>query len=135
MTDVWKLGVTGRNVTVAVVDDGLEWDNPDIKPNYNPLGSIDLNDNDNDPMPNEKNGNSPNNGRQILSCMKSVILRPVPVQSAFCIIMRVFIGMFELNELRMVNMYVVLQDTICTLTEKSDLMVSQLLGLEPKLTP
>ena len=89
VTDVWKLGVTGRNVTVAVVDDGLEWDNPDIKPNYNPLGSIDLNDNDNDPMPNEKNGNSPNNGRQILSCMKSVILRPVPVQSAFCIILRV----------------------------------------------
>ena len=73
VTDVWKLGVTGRNVTVAVVDDGLEWDNPDIKPNYNPLGSIDLNDNDNDPMPNEKNGNSPNNGRQMRSYVKTVI--------------------------------------------------------------
>lgn len=50
------MGVTGQNVTVAVVDDGLEWDNPDLKANYNPAGSIDLNDHDNDPMPNELNG-------------------------------------------------------------------------------
>ncbi|XP_067935170.1 proprotein convertase subtilisin/kexin type 7-like [Watersipora subatra] len=56
VSGVWALGVTGRNVTVAVVDDGLEWDNPDLKDNYNPEGSIDLNDHDNDPMPNELNG-------------------------------------------------------------------------------
>lgn len=56
VTGVWELGVTGHNVTVAVVDDGLEWDNPDLKANYNPAGSIDLNDHDNDPMPNELNG-------------------------------------------------------------------------------
>ncbi|KAF6026264.1 PCSK7 [Bugula neritina] len=56
VTGVWELGVTGHNVTVAVVDDGLEWDNPDLKANYNSEGSIDLNDHDNDPMPNEVNG-------------------------------------------------------------------------------
>lgn len=56
VTGAWEYGVTGRNVTVCVVDDGLEWDNPDLLPNYNPSGSIDLNDNDDDPMPNEFHG-------------------------------------------------------------------------------
>ena len=32
-------------------------------------------------------------GKIILSCVKSVILRPVLVQSAFCIILRVFIAL------------------------------------------
>lgn len=52
ITGVWKQGITGAGVTVAVVDDGLAWDNPDIHSNYNVLGSWDLNDNDPDPMPN-----------------------------------------------------------------------------------
>lgn len=57
LTGVWEHGVTGRNVTVCVVDDGLEWDNPDLKPNYRPDGSIDLNGQDNDPMPDEQSDN------------------------------------------------------------------------------
>ena len=27
-------GITGRNVTIVVADDGLEWRHPDIQPNY-----------------------------------------------------------------------------------------------------
>ena len=56
VTGVWQFGVTGRHITVAIVDDGLEWDHPDLEANYNPAGSIDLNDNDNDPMPDEREG-------------------------------------------------------------------------------
>ena len=41
---------------MCVVDDGLEWDNPDLRSNYNAAGSIDLNDHDNDPMPRENTG-------------------------------------------------------------------------------
>ena len=78
-------------------------------------------------------------GKIILSCVKSVILRPVLVQSAFCIILRVFIALkFEESFIEWAqdgkHVYVVLRENICTLTGKNDLMVSQLLGLEPKTT-
>ncbi|CAI9722533.1 convertase subtilisin kexin type 7-like [Octopus vulgaris] len=48
---VWKHNVTGKNIVVAVVDDGVEWTNPDLEKNYCAKGSWDLNDNDPDPMP------------------------------------------------------------------------------------
>lgn len=54
VTGVWALGITGTGVTVAIVDDGLEWDHPDLEENYNPAGSIDLNNRDDDPMPDER---------------------------------------------------------------------------------
>eukprot|EP00092_Neocalanus_flemingeri_P004458 GFUD01004797.1.p1 GENE.GFUD01004797.1~~GFUD01004797.1.p1 ORF type:complete len:1325 (+),score=279.92 GFUD01004797.1:106-4080(+) len=47
----WKLGVTGSGVTVTIVDDGIEKDNPDLIRNYDPLASTDRNDNDSDPSP------------------------------------------------------------------------------------
>ncbi|GAB1602886.1 proprotein convertase subtilisin/kexin type 7-like, partial [Argonauta hians] len=50
---VWKYNVTGKGVVVAVVDDGVEWNNPDIEKNYCAKGSWDLNDNDPDPMPSD----------------------------------------------------------------------------------
>ena len=31
VTGVWRHNITGRGVTVAVVDDGMEWRNPDLK--------------------------------------------------------------------------------------------------------
>jgi hypothetical protein len=31
---------------VTIIDDGLEWLHPDLKDNYDPEASIDLNDND-----------------------------------------------------------------------------------------
>uniref|UniRef100_A0A8C6YQV4 Proprotein convertase subtilisin/kexin type 7 n=1 Tax=Nothoprocta perdicaria TaxID=30464 RepID=A0A8C6YQV4_NOTPE len=59
VTGVWERNVTGRGVTVVVVDDGVEHTVKDIQPNYCPEGSYDLNSNDPDPMPHpdEENGN------------------------------------------------------------------------------
>ncbi|RUS80156.1 hypothetical protein EGW08_012079, partial [Elysia chlorotica] len=51
VTGVWRHNITGRGVTVAVVDDGMEWRNPDLAANYNYKGSWDLNDDDPDPSP------------------------------------------------------------------------------------
>ncbi|XP_056229747.1 proprotein convertase subtilisin/kexin type 7 [Seriola aureovittata] len=51
LTGVWELNITGRGVTVVVVDDGVEHTHQDIEPNYSPEGSYDLNSNDPDPMP------------------------------------------------------------------------------------
>ncbi|ELT97733.1 hypothetical protein CAPTEDRAFT_161485 [Capitella teleta] len=51
VTGVWEYGITGKGVTTAVIDDGLEWTNPDLRVNYSPEGSWDLNSNDADPMP------------------------------------------------------------------------------------
>ncbi|KAI3379465.1 hypothetical protein SNEBB_001315 [Seison nebaliae] len=48
---VWKKGITGKGIVVTVLDDGLEWNNTDIRANYDPKASTDLNGNDNDPMP------------------------------------------------------------------------------------
>ncbi|CAL4107346.1 unnamed protein product [Meganyctiphanes norvegica] len=55
VVDVWESGITGRGVTVCVIDDGLEWQHPDLRDNYNPAGSYDLNSDDQDPSP-VKNG-------------------------------------------------------------------------------
>lgn len=54
VTGVWERNVTGRGITVAVVDDGLEWTNPDLRDNYNVAGSWDLNADDPDPMPSSR---------------------------------------------------------------------------------
>ncbi|XP_044057288.1 proprotein convertase subtilisin/kexin type 7 isoform X2 [Siniperca chuatsi] len=51
VTGVWERNITGRGVTVVVVDDGVEHTHQDIHPNYSPEGSYDLNSNDPDPMP------------------------------------------------------------------------------------
>ncbi|XP_074832870.1 proprotein convertase subtilisin/kexin type 7 [Carettochelys insculpta] len=59
VTGVWERNVTGRGVTVVVVDDGVEHTVKDIQPNYSPEGSYDLNSNDPDPSPHAdaENGN------------------------------------------------------------------------------
>uniref|UniRef100_A0A915ICW7 Peptidase S8/S53 domain-containing protein n=1 Tax=Romanomermis culicivorax TaxID=13658 RepID=A0A915ICW7_ROMCU len=49
--EAWSLGVTGKDVVVTILDDGLEITHPDIKQNYDPRASYDVNDNDNDPTP------------------------------------------------------------------------------------
>ncbi|CAJ2500579.1 Uu.00g034320.m01.CDS01 [Anthostomella pinea] len=51
VTDVWLFGVTGKNATVAIVDDGLDMDSNDLKPNYYALGSYDFNDKRPEPKP------------------------------------------------------------------------------------
>ena len=42
---------SGKGVVVSILDDGIEWSHPDLKDNYDPEASIDLNDNDEDPFP------------------------------------------------------------------------------------
>lgn len=49
--NVWYSGIRGHNVTVAVVDDGLDYDLEDLKANFNAKGSWDFNDNTDLPTP------------------------------------------------------------------------------------
>lgn len=49
--DVWLGGVTGKNTTVAIVDDGLDMYSDDLKANYYAEGSWDFNDKVNEPKP------------------------------------------------------------------------------------
>ncbi|XP_031553978.1 proprotein convertase subtilisin/kexin type 7-like [Actinia tenebrosa] len=51
VTGVWENNITGQGVVVSVIDDGVEWTNPDILDNYSSEGSWDINSNDPDPMP------------------------------------------------------------------------------------
>ncbi|KAF8469631.1 peptidase S8/S53 domain-containing protein [Kalaharituber pfeilii] len=51
VTGVWKQGITGHNVTVSIVDDGLDMYSDDLKDNYFPEGSYDFNDNEPEPKP------------------------------------------------------------------------------------
>ena len=47
----WRDGVTGKGVVVTVVDDGIEWDHPDLTRNYDQHASYDVKDGDSDPKP------------------------------------------------------------------------------------
>ncbi|XP_023239624.1 furin-like protease 1 [Centruroides sculpturatus] len=49
--NAWKKGITGQGIVVTILDDGLEKDHPDIKSNYDPLASYDVNNNDDNPEP------------------------------------------------------------------------------------
>ncbi|KAF2705389.1 hypothetical protein K504DRAFT_448945 [Pleomassaria siparia CBS 279.74] len=44
VTDVWRQGITGNNVTSCIVDDGLDMDSDDLKDNFYAAGSYDFND-------------------------------------------------------------------------------------------
>uniref|UniRef100_A0A667YFC0 Furin (paired basic amino acid cleaving enzyme) a n=1 Tax=Myripristis murdjan TaxID=586833 RepID=A0A667YFC0_9TELE len=47
----WELGYTGKGVVVSILDDGIEKNHPDLKQNYDPDASYDVNDGDPDPQP------------------------------------------------------------------------------------
>ncbi|KAI1172470.1 peptidase S8/S53 domain-containing protein [Nemania sp. FL0916] len=51
VTGVWLAGVTGKNTTVAMVDDGVDMYSNDLKPNYYAQGSWDFNDHRPEPRP------------------------------------------------------------------------------------
>lgn len=51
VTDVWLSGVTGKNATVAIIDDGLDMYSDDLKANYYAKGSWDFNDQTAEPKP------------------------------------------------------------------------------------
>ncbi|RUS78723.1 hypothetical protein EGW08_013510, partial [Elysia chlorotica] len=48
---VWKKGFTGKNIVISFLDDGLEHQHQDLRRNYDPYASYDLNDHDPDPVP------------------------------------------------------------------------------------
>jgi len=47
----WNEGITGKGVVVSVLDDGVDWRNQDLTPNYDQKASYDFNDMDPDPAP------------------------------------------------------------------------------------
>lgn len=49
--EAWDLGYSGKGVTVTILDDGVEWNHPDLKSNYREKASYDINGNDHDPFP------------------------------------------------------------------------------------
>lgn len=51
VTGVWLQGITGKNATVAIVDDGLDMYSDDLKANYYAEGSYDFNDQTDEPRP------------------------------------------------------------------------------------
>ncbi|KAJ5138432.1 Proprotein convertase P [Penicillium bovifimosum] len=51
VTGLWLEGITGKGVATAVVDDGLDMDSNDLKPNYLPEGSWDFNEGTPEPRP------------------------------------------------------------------------------------
>ncbi|KAG5990771.1 hypothetical protein E4U52_004297 [Claviceps spartinae] len=51
VTGVWLEGITGKNSTVAIIDDGLDMKSLDLKDNYFAEGSYDFNDHDSTPAP------------------------------------------------------------------------------------
>ncbi len=53
----WARGVTGKGVVVTILDDGIQTNHPDLRDNYDPLASTDINDNDHDPMPQDNGDN------------------------------------------------------------------------------
>ncbi|XP_066921515.1 neuroendocrine convertase 1-like [Clytia hemisphaerica] len=52
---VWREGITGRGVVVAILDDGLEYTHPDLKRNFNNVSSFNFNSRpySRDPIPRE----------------------------------------------------------------------------------
>ncbi|KAL4227338.1 Proprotein convertase subtilisin kexin type [Mactra antiquata] len=47
----WAKGVTGKDVVITILDDGLEHTHEDLKDNYDPFASYDVNGHKPDPMP------------------------------------------------------------------------------------
>nr|XP_040569579.1 furin-like [Lepeophtheirus salmonis] len=57
VVEAWKLGITGKGVVVTILDDGIQTNHPDLIDNYDPLASTDINDNDDNPMPQDDGDN------------------------------------------------------------------------------
>uniref|UniRef100_A0A914GRG9 Tubulin-specific chaperone D n=1 Tax=Globodera rostochiensis TaxID=31243 RepID=A0A914GRG9_GLORO len=55
--EAWLMGYAGRNVSISILDDGIQRDHPDLVPNYDPSASTDINDHDSDPTP-QNNGDN-----------------------------------------------------------------------------
>jgi proprotein convertase subtilisin/kexin type 2 len=47
----WAMGYTGKNITTAIMDDGVDYMHPDLKNNFNAEASYDFSSNDPYPYP------------------------------------------------------------------------------------
>lgn len=47
----WAKGYTGKNITTAIMDDGVDYMHPDLYDNFNAEASFDFSSNDNFPYP------------------------------------------------------------------------------------
>jgi proprotein convertase subtilisin/kexin type 2 len=47
----WAMGITGKNITTAIMDDGVDYMHPDLKNNFNAEASYDFSSNDPYPYP------------------------------------------------------------------------------------
>jgi len=52
----WQRGITGAGVVIGIVDDGVDYLHPDLRPNYRADLGIDLVDGDRDPLADPNNG-------------------------------------------------------------------------------
>ncbi|KAG6862079.1 hypothetical protein C0995_007209 [Termitomyces sp. Mi166 len=52
---VWEMGITGKGVITAVVDDGLDFTSEDLAPNFDAANSYDFNDHEALPYPKKSN--------------------------------------------------------------------------------
>lgn len=50
---VWREGYSGKGVVLSVLDDGMDHTHPELRDNYDPKASTDLNGHDSDPFPND----------------------------------------------------------------------------------
>lgn len=53
----WRKGYSGKGVVVTILDDGIQHNHPDLVANYDKFASTDINDNDQDPMPQDNGDN------------------------------------------------------------------------------
>ncbi|KAG9339054.1 hypothetical protein JZ751_024251 [Albula glossodonta] len=51
VAEAWELGYTGKGVTIAIMDDGIDYLHPDLASNYNAEASYDFSSNDPYPYP------------------------------------------------------------------------------------
>uniref|UniRef100_A0A672NEN7 Neuroendocrine convertase 2 n=1 Tax=Sinocyclocheilus grahami TaxID=75366 RepID=A0A672NEN7_SINGR len=51
VAEAWNLGFTGKGVTIAIMDDGIDYLHPDLASNYNAEASFDFSSNDPYPYP------------------------------------------------------------------------------------
>lgn len=49
--EAWDMGYTGKGITVAIMDDGIDYLHPDLRDNYNAQASYDFSSNDPYPYP------------------------------------------------------------------------------------
>lgn len=75
VTGAWAQNATGAGIVVTILDDGLEHDHPDLKNNYEPRASADLNSddpNDDDPAPRYEPTNENKHGTRCAGEVASV---------------------------------------------------------------